>query len=178
MELLNSQQNKANTDANDLTVNTQNEKLKKMMRNHHFVFGSDKTDFWSTNDVNFSANDSSELVKNINLDETKRVNLVKRSSSTSSVPLNVPNQLGVLKMKAIVQPTTDNSKSLKFFVQPVQKSVRDQKDLIIGTKRLLQDGYKSIATTSMVTLPDINHTNFINKVENNAQIDGFSSLSN
>ena len=81
-------------------------------------------------------------------------------------------------MKAIVQPTTDNSKSLKFFVQPVQKSVRDQKDLIIGTKRLLQDGYKSIATTSMVTLPDINHTNFINKVENNAQIDGFSSLSN
>ena len=71
-----------------------------------------------------------------------------------------------------MQPNIENDKGLKFFVHPLKKSIKDQKDLIVGTKRFLHDGYKSMASTSTVTLPEIGNANFIGKIEND-----FNSLS-
>ena len=159
-------------------VEVQNEKLKKMMRNHHFTFGTDRASFWSTNEANFITHN---IKSNCNikkyLGEPNNISSLTRSKSFSSVPLNVVNQTGVLKIKSVVDPNVTKIKNLSAFTHSSQKWIKDHRNIIFNPKKTLKDDYQSMTSTTLATINNNEKSNFIKRLSQQNAKDQFDSLS-
>jgi len=69
-----------------------------------------------------------------------------------------------LKVRAVIKPTSDAFKSLKYYIPSTTRAVKEQSNFTIGAKSSLKDNYQTTNSASIGNLPKIEHANFVAKV--------------
>lgn len=83
------------------------------------------------------------------------------------MPLSHPFQNTQFKMNAVIKPTSDAFKSLKYYAPSSNKAIKKQSNFIIGRKNPLKDNYKT-TNAAIANLPLIDHANFISGSNQNS----------
>ena len=151
-------------------------KIKKMMRNHHFNFGTQKADFSSTFQDNFTVHNlKSNFSKTQLFIEAKAEpsKTLMKSKSQSSVPLSTQPNNSTFKFQpkvgATLQLTSNAKKGLKYYIPTTTRANKQASNVQIGFQRPQKDDYQTTTASAIGGFPNLTGLQkggFVGKIEN------------